>query len=269
MGGWMDNWEEQTRGPEYLRGISRLPDYPDGQDFSDAFIDPDLEAVGRFVRSCSMLEIALFQALTILDPMVTFAEAEWQFRPAGCIRWLRSAATKLTPSARSELERLLDIAEDYLDLRNGVVHGRQGRKAMGGVYESHRWVKEKGKAARKVKVEYDRDRLLLASVRAGNVAADILDCLEEWGRQMDDVRRQRRKQLGPGHPMRFEEPTDEATILHALSIDDPARTLCGADASAMDNYMVPDETGAPRHELMFEDSNPRNHCKKCRTASGL
>jgi hypothetical protein len=59
-------------------------------------VDPDLEAVGRFVRSCSMLEIALFQALTSLDPIVTFAEAEWQFRPSGCIRWLRSTAADLT-----------------------------------------------------------------------------------------------------------------------------------------------------------------------------
>jgi hypothetical protein len=65
-----------------------------------------------------MLEIALFQALTSLDPMVTFAEAEWQFRPSGCIRWLRSTAADLTPRARSELEALLDKAQ---------VHARIGR----------------------------------------------------------------------------------------------------------------------------------------------
>jgi hypothetical protein len=120
-----------------------------------------------------------------------------------------------------------------------------------------------------VKVEYDRDRLLLASVRAGNVAEDILDGLEAWGRQMSNVRRERRMQLGSGHPMRIEEVTEEAAILHALSSGDPTTTLCGADASGMDGYMVPDSAGAPAHVLMFEDSNPRNHCKKCHAASGL
>ena len=69
--------------------------------------------------------------------------------------------------------------------------------------------------------------------------------------------------------MRIEELTDEATVLHALSNDDQATNLCGTDASAMDGYMVPDHTGAPHHELLFEDSNPLNHCKKCRTASEL
>jgi hypothetical protein len=68
--------------------------------------------------------------------------------------------------------------------------------------------------------------------------------------------------------MRIEEVTDEAAVLHALSSDDPTATLCGADTSEMDGYMVPDHAGAPHHELMFEDSNPRNHCHKCRAASG-
>jgi hypothetical protein len=69
--------------------------------------------------------------------------------------------------------------------------------------------------------------------------------------------------------MRIEELTDEATVLHALSNEDPATTLCRADTSAMDGYMVPGETGASHHELMFEDSNPCNQCKKCRIAVGL
>ena len=36
---------------------------------------------------------------------------------------------------------LLDRADEYLELRKGVVHGRPGRKYMSDVVESHRWVK--------------------------------------------------------------------------------------------------------------------------------
>ena len=56
---WMQNWREITAGPEYLRGISREPDYPDDQNWSDAIVDPLMESLGRLVRSCSLLEIAL------------------------------------------------------------------------------------------------------------------------------------------------------------------------------------------------------------------
>lgn len=198
-----------------------MPDYPDDQDFSEAFVDPDLEAVGRLVRSCSMLETALFQAFSRLNPYVTFEEAEWDLGVRGCTRWLKSTAADLTPSARIALEGLLDSADEHFALRNAVVHGRNGRLAMSDIYESHRWIKEKGQPPRRAKVEYDRNRLLLASVRAGNVAADVLDGLDVWSRQVAKNRRQHREQLSAGHPMRIEELPEEMKLLHALAVSDP------------------------------------------------
>lgn len=56
--------------------------------------------------------------------------------------------------------------------------------------------------------------------------------------------------------MRIEELTDEATSCTRCRTTTRRTFLCGADASAMDGYMVPDHTGAPHHELLFEDSNP-------------
>lgn len=140
---------------------------------------------------------------------------------------------------------------------------------MSETYESHRWVKRKGEPARRIKVEYDRSRLLLTSVRVGNLAADLLDGVDDWRRQTDAIRRERRRQLGPGHPMRAEQVTDDAWVLHALLNEGEAITLCGSDSSDMDGHVIPGPGGDPHHALMFEDSNPRSQCKKCRTASGL
>lgn len=142
---------------------------------------------------------------------------------------------------------------------------------MSNVYVSHRWVPgEKGQPPRRERVEYDRNQLLLASVRAGNVASDILTGLEDWQRQMGGLRRKRRKALGPGHPMRIEDRGEEDDVTHALASDGSGRALCGVDESSMAGLLVPASvTGAPTHELMFEDSNRRYHCTTCRTAADL
>jgi hypothetical protein len=140
---WMENWQELLSGPESLRGISRYPDFRDDQDFSDAMIDPVLEAVGRLVDACSSLEIALFQSLTSLDRRYSFTEAE-RLGPKGCVKRLRAIAPQLKPvrprqaRRRTALEQLLDDAVEHLELRNGVVHGRSGRRNMSDVCESRR-----------------------------------------------------------------------------------------------------------------------------------
>ena len=191
----MSNWREITAGPEYLSGIDRYPDFSDEQDFSNALIEPTLEAVGRLVRSCSLLEIALFRALSTLDHRVSFTDAESKHRPNGCIRRLRVIATELEPvriravGDPVTLEALLDDAHEYLELRHGVVHGRPGRQLMSEVYESRRWVVRKGEDPRLVTTVYDRNRLMLAAARAGNVASDILAGLQAWQRQKDRIGR--------------------------------------------------------------------------------
>ncbi|MGN6129226.1 MAG: hypothetical protein ACTHOK_02700, partial [Nocardioidaceae bacterium] len=220
---WMSNWQEITAGPGYLRGIDRYPDFPDDQDFSDAVIEPTLEAVGRLVRSCSYLEIALFRALSTLDLRISFTEAESKHRPSGCIRRLRMIAAELEPvrvrgvRGRTTLEALLDDAHEYLELRHGVVHGRPGRQHMSEVYESRRWVVRKGEEPQLVTTVYDRNRLLLAAVRAGNVASDILAGLEAWERQKQRIWRDQRRALGPGHLLRMETDSTDVGTSHALS----------------------------------------------------
>jgi hypothetical protein len=88
----MRNWREITAGSECLGGIDGYPDFLDDQDFSNAIIEPTLEAVGRLVRSCSFLEIALFRALSTLDLRISSTEAESKHRPSGCIHKLRVIA---------------------------------------------------------------------------------------------------------------------------------------------------------------------------------
>lgn len=46
--GWLDD-----HGPEQLWGVIRYPEYPEDTDWSDAFLDPLSEAIGRYVRVCS------------------------------------------------------------------------------------------------------------------------------------------------------------------------------------------------------------------------
>jgi hypothetical protein len=152
------------------------------------------------------------------------------------------------------------------------VHGRSGRKHLSEVYESRRWVVEEGQEPRLVTTAFDRNRLILAAVRASNVAADILDGLDDWERQKNRIRREQRQALGPGHSMRIERGPNgqqDRPVLHALSTDGLS-TLCGVDASTMDRYLVPQaKAGEPDHELLFEDSNRKYHCKDCHVASGL
>lgn len=271
----MSNWREITAGPEYLRGIDRYPDFPNDQDFSDAVIEPTLEAVGRLVRSCSYLEIALFRALSTLDLRISFTEAESKHRPSGCIRKLRIIAAELQPvrirgvRGRTTLEALLDDAHEYLELRHGVVHGRPGRQHMSEVYESRRWAARKGEEPELVTTVYDRNRLMLAATRAGNVASDILAGLEDWERQKKRIRRDQRQALGPGHPLRLEADGTDVGTSHALSTGTRERTLCGLDASAMEPAFTFQADESQRMEIVFEDSNSKYHCKACRQASGL
>lgn len=271
-GNWARDWQEIVAGPEHLRGVERIPDYPDDQDFSEAYLDPDLEAVGRLVNSCTVLENAIYQVRARLDPVLSYAEVEWQEGLRGSIAWLRETAQRFTERQHRELTDMLDRAEEYLDLRNGVVHGRHGRGAFSEVHTSHRWVKG---ATRKdppirVKVEYTRNSLVLTSVRAGNLASDLLRGLDAWSQELRMLRQQHRLSLGPGHPMRIEGEHSGSPVLHALSLDRPSTALCGADTSEMGNFVIPHSaTGEPTAEMMFEDSNASIQCKKCFAASGL
>jgi hypothetical protein len=271
---WMSNWREIPAGPEYLRGTDRYPDFPDDQDFSDVVIEPTLEGVGRLVRSCSLLEIALFRALSTLDLRISFTEAESKHRPNGCIRKLPVIAAELKPvrirgvRGRLSLEALLDDAHEYLELRHGVVHGRPGRQYMFEVYESRRWVVRKGEDPELVTTVYDRNRLMLAAARAGNVASDILAGLAEWECQTDRIRREQRKALGPGHPLRVETDGTDVGVSHALSTGSPGQTLCGLDASAMEPALTYHADESQRTEIVFEDSNNTYHCEVCRRAFG-
>jgi hypothetical protein len=268
----MQNWREITAGPEYLRGISREPDYPDDQDWSDAILDPLMESLGRLVRSCSLLEIALFQALSTLDPSITFEEAERRFRAGGTIHKLRDIAPGLHPvrirNVRGpvHLVDLLDKADECLGLRNGVVHGRPGRKYMSDVVESRRWVKGQIKTT-----TYTRDRLLSASSRAGNVASDVLAGLEAgWGDQLSRERqtmwREQRARLG-SH--KSSEHFDEAgdSVLHAVSNGDTTVTLCGEEV--LEVFLLPHGDPAQRQPLIFEDSNDQFHCNRCHELAGF
>ena len=85
--GWLDD-----HGPDDLWAESRYPDYPEHTDWSDAFLDPLSEAIGRYVRVCSQLEIALFRLRSELDLDMMFAEAEWKRGPKNCILDLRKLA---------------------------------------------------------------------------------------------------------------------------------------------------------------------------------
>lgn len=263
----MSNWREITAGPEHLRGIDRYPEFPNDQDFSDAVIDPTLEAVGRLVQSCSFLEIALFRALSTLDLRISFTEAESKHRPKGCIRKLRMIAAELEPvrvrgaRGRTTLEALLDDAHEYLELRHGVVHGRPGRQHMSEVYESRRWVVRKSEEPELVTTVYDRNRLMLAAARAGNVASDILAGLEDWEHQKERIRRDQRKALGPGHRLRVEAGGTDVGISHALSTGTRGRTLCGLDASAMEPAFTFHADESQRMEIVFEDSSSNHHSR--------
>lgn len=276
---WMTNWREITSGPEYLQGIDRYPDYPDDQDFSDAVVDEGIEAVGRLVRACSFVEIALFQAVSTLDVRYSFTDAEWDLRPAGCVKHLRTIAPQLSPYAarrgrrQVSLQGLLDDAEFYLDLRHGVVHGRPGRRSMSDVYESRRWVRsKKGAYPELVVTVYDRNDLLLASCRATNVAADLLQGLgEHWREEKARIRAAELADLGPGHLLRIEQRLgDESVVLHGLASEDGEVTLCGLSAAAMQGWMVPHAvTGNPDHPQMFERTNRDYQCESCQVESGL
>jgi hypothetical protein len=276
---WMENWREITSGPEYLTGISRYPDYPDDQDFSEAIVDDGLEAVGRFVRACSFVEIALFQAVSTLDLRYSFTDAEWDLKPAGCVKRLRMIAPELSSFRRRQgrkrwrLEELLDDAEFYLDLRHGVENGRPGRQHLSDVYESRRWVRaKKGVDPELVVTVYDRNDLLLASCRATNVAADLLEGLDEqWREEKARVRAAQSAALGPGHLLRIEQrPGDERDVLHGLVSEDSEVTLCGESGVGMEGWMVPHAvTGEPDHPQVFEHTNREYQCKACRVTSGL
>jgi len=265
---WLD-----TRGPEQLLGISRYPDYPDDMDWSDAILDPLSEAVGRFVGVCAQLEIALFRARSELDDLMTFAEAERTRRPKGCIEDLRGLASGLPARSSARLLGLLDAADRFIQLRNGVVHGTYRMNHLARGAESRRYVYNK--ATRQydlVRVPYERDSLLLAVTRTSNVAADILDGIADWQSQLRRAAHVRRG--GVTHRMVYQEftsasnvrppsrrdaPDPEPTVLlHALD-KDALSTVCGLDATAMKRY----------RDLSFEDSNPRNHCRACRKAIGL
>jgi hypothetical protein len=259
---WLDNL-----GPEHLHGISRYPSYPDDMDWSEAILDPHSEAVGRFVGACSQLEIALFRARSELDGLLSFAEAERARKPQGCIEDLRGIAGGLPERPAAQLRMLLDDAMEHLQLRNGVVHGTYRRNHLERASESRRYVFNKEtKQYDLVRVPYDRDSLLLATVRASNVAADILDGVAQWREQLQRAARERRS--GVAHPMVYEDPTSggdsrlpsgegghfppTAVLLHALAKNGLA-TVCGLGATGLNRY----------RDLAFEDSNPINQCGTC------
>ncbi len=244
---WLDNL-----GPE-LHGVSRYPDYPDDMDWSDAILDPLSEAVGRFVRVCSQLEIALFRARSELDDLMTFAEAEQRRKPQGCIEDLRGIADGLPERSGTGLRALLDKAEKYVKLRNGVVHGVYRMNHLEGIWESRRYRRGETGQYELVREAFDRDSLLLATTRASNVAADIFDGIARWRDQLRRAARDRRD--GVSHPMVYEDVRKPARAvrLHALA-GDAQTTVCGQDATDMNRY----------RDLAFEDSNPKNHCLACR-----
>ena len=119
---------------------------------------------------------------------------------------------------------------------------------------------------------YDRNDLLLASCRATNVAADLLEGLDEqWREEKARVRAAQAAALGPSHLLRIEQrPGDERDVLHGLVSEDSEMTLCGESAVGMEGWMVPHAvTGEPDHPQAFEHTNREYQCKACRVTSGL
>jgi hypothetical protein len=184
---------EDNLGPDMLHGISRYPDYPDGTDFSEAVIDPLSEAIGRYVRVCAQLEIAIYRARAQLDPdpAMTFAVAEHRHKTDKCIKALRGIADDLHLKSRWQLLELLDQAERWLQLRHGVVHGVYRKNHRIDMHEGRRFkLNPETRQYELVREPYNRDTLMLAVTRASNTASDILAGLDEWKRQL----RRRRSQ---------------------------------------------------------------------------
>lgn len=251
---------EDHHGPDKVWGVTRYPDYPDGTDFSDAILDPDSEAVGRYLRACSLLEIALFRARSelTLDPDMTYAKAERSRRADGCIKDLRQMSEGLSDRSRAQLLDLLERAEQWLLLRHGVVHGTYRKNHRTGKYEGRRYVlnKETRQFALE-RVPYDRDSLLLAMTRASNTTADILDGVEGWSAEIRRPEEQRIRALGSSHALRVEPKTGGGAVLHALGPD--ARTLCGRDTSGMTSHF----------DALFMWSTRKHQCPECQRLTGV
>lgn len=253
---------EDHLGPDMLHGVSRYEDYPDGTDFSDADLDPDSEAVGRYVRVCAQLEVAIYRARSELDlnPDMTFAFAEHKRKTRDCIKELRTiAAEQLPDRSRERLLRLLDQAERWLALRHRVVHGVYRKNHRTGRHEGRRFVPNKvTKEYNLVREPYDRNSLMLAMTRASNTAADIFDGTPGWHDHIWAAERQRIHALGTPHPLRIEGEDDTTAVLHALARDGDA-CVCGRDASAMRSF----------HDATFEGTNRKMHCQDCQRITGL
>jgi hypothetical protein len=130
------------------------------------------------------------------------------------------------------------------------------RTPLSGVYESRRYVRNSAtKQFELVREPYDRNTLLLATTRASNVAADILEGLAEWRREPERARAKRTAHIN--NVMVFEGPEERPTT-HALDLRLPV-TVCGLDAAPMGRY----------RDLSFKNSNPGNQCQACRTTLGL
>ncbi len=144
---------------------------------------------------------------------------------------------------------------------------------MSDVYESRRWVRpKKGVDPELVVSVYDRNDLLLASCRATNVAADLLEDSMSNGAK-------RRPGSGPRRGRLWDlviccgsssvRVTSE-TLLHGLVSEDSEMTLCGESAVGMEGWMIPHAvTGEPDHPQVFEHTNREYQCKACRVTSGL
>jgi len=175
---WLD-----SQGPEHVEGIDRYPEEHFNRDLSEAVLDPMSEAMGRLIGACTYLEIALFKTLTSFDPDMTFEKAELG-GPSTCVKKLQKDAERLPERSRADLVSLLDDIEQALELRHGVVHGVYRRNYRTGEYESRRIDRKSGAPRVFTRVPYDRDDLLLASMRVTNMAADLFDSRRWWGREL-------------------------------------------------------------------------------------
>jgi len=173
-------------GPNRLQGIDRYPEYPDDQDFSEAVLDPLSEAIGRYVKACTYLEIAIYRLRAQLDPDggVSFEMAERHRVPAS-LKALRRMSDTMNEKERSHFSGLLDDAHHWLSLRHGVVHGIYRMNHQTRQHEGRRHVKNKETSKYELQREpYDRNSLMLAMTRATNTASQLFEGLDNWRAQI-------------------------------------------------------------------------------------